>query len=114
MLFRSEIRIRLKKIRYLAELGEESSETKAFLAAIKSVQDALGAWHDWEELAKTAEKEFDSRVNCPLLVEVRALFAAKRSAAVAAVSDLLSAWQSVPPRKQMAFLQPLRTLAQRA
>jgi CHAD domain-containing protein len=109
-----EIRIRLKKIRYLAELGEESPEQKQFLVAIKSVQDALGAWHDWEGLAKAAGKEFDSRVNCPLLVEVRALFAAKRSAAVAAVSELLSTWQSLPPRKQVASLQPFRTMAQRA
>jgi CHAD domain-containing protein len=109
-----EIRIRLKKIRYLAELGEESVGQKEFLAALKSVQDALGAWHDWEELAKAAEKQFGNRMNCPFLVEVRALFAAKRSAALAAVSDLLGAWQSAPPRKQAVALHPLRTLAQRA
>lgn len=109
-----EMRIRLKKIRYLAELGEESAQQKEFLAVMKSVQDTLGAWHDWEELAKAAEKEFGDRVNCPLLVEVRALFAAKRSAAVAAVSNLFAAWQSAPPRKQTAALHPVRTLAQRA
>ncbi|HKF20867.1 MAG TPA: CHAD domain-containing protein, partial [Candidatus Angelobacter sp.] len=38
-----EIRISLKKTRYLAELGEESAEQKAFLVAMKSVQDSLGA-----------------------------------------------------------------------
>jgi CHAD domain-containing protein len=109
-----EIRIRLKKTRYLAELGEESAEQKEFLAMMKSVQDSLGAWHDWEELAKAAEKEFGDRMNCPLLVEVRALFAARRSDAVAAVSNLFATWQSSPSRKPAASLYPARTLAQRA
>jgi CHAD domain-containing protein len=109
-----EIRIRLKKTRYLAELSEESAEQKEFLATIRSVQDSLGAWHDWEELTKTAEKEFGGRVNCPLLVEVRALFAAKRSAAAAAVSNLFAAWQSAHWRKLAATVYPARTLAQRA
>jgi CHAD domain-containing protein len=108
-----EIRIRLKKIRYLAELGEESGEQESFLATMKSVQDALGAWHDWEELAKTAEKEFGARTNCPLLVEVRALFASKRSAAIAAVSDVLTS-PPIAPRKPVVSQHPVRTLAQRA
>lgn len=109
-----EVRIRLKKVRYLAEVGEESAEQKEFLAKMKTVQDALGSWHDWEELAKTAEKQFGDRMNCPLLVEVRALFAARRSAAVAAVSNVFSASQAAPPRKQAGSLHLVRTLAQRA
>lgn len=109
-----EIRVRLKKIRYVAEIAEESAEQKEFLAALKSAQDTLGAWHDWEELAKTAEKEFGARTNCPLLVEVRALFASRRSAAIAEVSNLFTAGQVLPFRKQPGSLHPIRTLAQRA
>ena len=109
-----EIRIRLKKIRYLAEVSEESPDQKEFLMAIKSAQDTLGAWHDWDELARTAEKQFGGRTNCPLLVEIRALFAAKRSAAIFAVSDLLSAGQAAVARKQPGSLSPVQTLAQRA
>ncbi len=85
-----EVRIKLKMIRYLAELGEESEERQRFLHEMKNVQDALGTWHDWEELVKTAEKQFGDRANCPLLLEIRALFAAKESAAKTAVMQLFA------------------------
>jgi CHAD domain-containing protein len=85
-----ELRISLKRIRYTAELAEESAARKYFLEALKSVQDAVGEWHDWESLVNTAEKQFGDRVNCPLLVEMRSLFAAKYSAANSAVANLFS------------------------
>jgi CHAD domain-containing protein len=95
-----EVRIRMKMIRYLAELGGESAEQQRLLAKMKSVQDALGEWHDWEELAKTTKKQFGDRANCPLLAEVRALFAAKYSGASAAVAQLFSATPTPAARKQ--------------
>jgi CHAD domain-containing protein len=85
-----DVRIRLKMIRYLAEQGEESEQQKQFLDEMKNVQDALGAWHDWEELATTAEAQFGDRANCPLLLEIRALFAAQQTAAKNAVLQLFA------------------------
>jgi CHAD domain-containing protein len=85
-----QVRIRLKMIRYLAESSAESPEQQDMLTSLKSAQDALGAWHDWEELTATAEKLFGERLNCPLLMEIRALFAAKHSGATAAVAGLFS------------------------
>jgi CHAD domain-containing protein len=94
-----EARIQLKKIRYLGELADESPERKAFLDELKDVQDAVGEWHDWEELSKLAEKRFADRVNCALLREVRALFAARQSAAISAVGRLFASSTSrKPPR----------------
>jgi CHAD domain-containing protein len=95
-----EVRIRMKMIRYLAELGEETAEQQRLLAKMKSVQDALGDWHDWEEVAKTTEKQFGDRANCPLLAEVRALFAARYSAATAAVAQLFSTASAPAARKE--------------
>ncbi|HET9280497.1 MAG TPA: CHAD domain-containing protein [Candidatus Angelobacter sp.] len=86
-----EARIQLKKIRYLAELADDSGERKLFLAQLKAVQDDVGEWHDWEELTKLAEKRFADRVDCALLREVRALFAACESTAVSAVTRLFTA-----------------------
>ncbi len=112
--FLHQVRIRLKMIRYLAEMGEEAAEQQHFLDALKAAQDALGAWHDWEELAQTTEKQFGSRVNCPLLVEVRALFAARYSAAGTAVAHLFSLDSVTAARKQPRSAAASTALARHA
>src|SRR5258708_6470474 len=89
-----ELRISLKRIRYTAELGEESDAQRELLEELKPVQDALGQWHDWETLVRTAEKQFKARINCPLLVEMRSLLAARFSAAMSAVDRLFAKYMS--------------------
>ena len=81
----------LKRIRYLAELADESAEQKDFIRELKSVQDAVGDWHDWQELTNTAEKRFSDRVNCAILREVRALLAARHATATSS-SITCSLW----------------------
>jgi len=107
-------RIQLKKIRYLAELAEESPEGKVFVEEIKSVQDTLGEWHDWEELAGLAEQHFADRVNCALLREVRALFAARQAAAISALAQLLSSASAPAPKKPARAAHPAGAAAHRA
>lgn len=109
-----EVRIQMKKLRYIAELGEETEEQQRFLEKMKSVQDALGTWHDWEELAGTVEKKFSDRANCPLLTEVRSLSAAKQRSARAAVEELFSSRPEQPTRKQPVSVHPTRELTRRA
>jgi CHAD domain-containing protein len=109
-----QVRIQTKKIRYVAELAGESPERQLFVDRLKTAQDALGAWHDWQELAKTAEKQFRHRANCPLLVEIRALLAAKKITAIAAIRQMLAGSAALPPRKQLLSTGPARELARRA
>lgn len=103
-----EARVTLKRIRYLAELAEESAEQKNFIRELKLVQDAVGEWHDWQELTGTAEKRFSDRVNCALLREVRALLAARHSAATSAIHNLFSFAVS-PGRKPPGSAQSFQT-----
>ena len=100
-----EARIALKKIRYLAELAKDSHEGKVFVDEIKAVQDTLGEWHDWEDLARLGEKHFADRVNCALLLEIRALFAARQSAAILAITQLFAS-AAVPPAKKPPHAAP--------
>ena len=107
-----DARISLKKIRYLAEAAEESQEQKDFTRQLKIVQDAIGDWHDWQELTATAEKRFSDRVNCPLLREVRALLAARHSTATSSMNNLFIA--ATASKKPPQAAQPLRALARHA
>jgi CHAD domain-containing protein len=111
-----QVRIRMKMIRYLAALGEESGEQQHFLEELKTVQDALGAWHDWEELSQTVEKHFGDRVNCPLLLETRALLSARYAGANRAVAELFAkhAIPAPPAQKQPQAERSLQALAKRA
>jgi CHAD domain-containing protein len=95
-----EARLRLKRVRYVAELAEESAEQKAFLRELKAVQDAVGNWNDWVGLTRAAENRFSDRVNCALLREVRALLAARHSSAISALDKLFLALAPAkkPPR----------------
>ena len=107
-----DARTRLKRIRYVAELAEESAERKNFIRELKTVQDAVGDWHDWQELTSTAEKRFSDRVNCALLREVRALLAARHSAAVSAVDKVFQVL--APARKPPRPAQSARALTRYA
>ena len=53
-------RIAAKHSRYLAELGGETPEAKAFVEELKRAQDAIGEWHDILKLKEKAEKRFGS------------------------------------------------------
>jgi CHAD domain-containing protein len=108
-----QARIQLKKLRYVAELAEESPEGKVFVAEIKAVQDRVGEWHDWEELALLAEKQFADRANCALLREIRALFAARQAAAISAITRLFASASASPARKPPTAVQPIRMPARR-
>jgi CHAD domain-containing protein len=108
-----DARICLKRIRYLAELAEQSAAQKSFISELKAVQNAIGDWHDWQELTGTAENRFSDRVNCALLREVRALLAARHSEATSAINRLL-ALALGSSRKRPRSTQSIRTFAKSA
>jgi len=107
-----EARVALKRIRYLAELAEKTAEQKSFISELKSVQDAVGVWHDWQELTASAEKRFSDRVNCALLREARAVLGARHSDATSAVNklfDLALAPGRKPPRSALSIQTSARS-----
>lgn len=103
-------RVALKRIRYMAELAEESAEQKEFMRELKSAQDAIGDWHDWLELTKRAEERFSGRANSALLREARTVLSARQSDAISSVKKLFSLAQA-PSRKPANSAQLLRLAA---
>lgn len=96
-----EARVSLKRIRYMAELAEASAAQKDFTRKLKSTQDAIGDWHDWQELTAKAEKRFSDRANSALVHEARTVLSARHSDATSAVNKLFALAQPIdkkPPR----------------
>lgn len=108
-----EARVALKRIRYLAELAEESAAQKDFMRKLKSTQDAIGDWHDWLELTDRAEKRFSDRANSALVSEMRTVLSARHSEAISSVHKLFSLAQA-PDKKPPRSAQSLRTVPRSA
>jgi CHAD domain-containing protein len=51
-----DFRKRIKKVRYLAEICGGDPECGRIAAQMKKLQSAIGRWHDWQELARTASR----------------------------------------------------------
>jgi CHAD domain-containing protein len=109
-----ENRIELKMIRYLAEFADASEAQQQFLSELKSVQDVLGQWRDWELLVRSAEKQFAERANCSLVAEVRTLLATRRALVIAALTRLLAPRATTTARKQPQAAGAISIAAQRA
>jgi CHAD domain-containing protein len=108
-----EARLTFKRIRYLAELAGESDAQKEFMGELKSAQDAIGDWHDWQELTGRAEKRFSDRASCALLREARTVLSARHSDATSSVNKLFSLVQT-PAKKPPRSAQSSRTAARSA
>src|SRR5882724_6743201 len=94
-----QYRVRSKRIRYLAEMAGYTPEAKAVLAPLKKLQDAIGEWHDWDELKKRAASMFSQSRSSALQNVLRAVTSTKlndaRRVAEEAKSALLAIYQNM-------------------
>jgi len=79
-------RIAIKRARYAAEFAPKSAEAGQFLAQMKTLQDAVGNWHDWLTLTKTAGKKIGDADHSPLVAALLRVTGGKFRHAVAALS----------------------------
>jgi len=77
-----------KRARYIAELAPASAEATEFVAQLKRMQDAAGAWHDWFTLTHTAAKRLGDVHESSLVAALHNLTGAKFRNAVTALSAL--------------------------
>ncbi|HEY2351784.1 MAG TPA: CHAD domain-containing protein [Candidatus Acidoferrum sp.] len=80
-------RLRVKELQYLLQLAEDSKQ-QAFVAALKKVKDAIGAWHDWQVLVTIAEELLDHRPQCKLIAKLHSLSDAKYTHAISLANHL--------------------------
>jgi len=96
-----QYRILTKRARYAAEFAGPSAEATQFIVGLKRIQDALGDWHDWLTLTRTASEKLGEVRESPMVAELHNVTGAKFRHAVAVLSHMrpkLGAAVEAPPR----------------
>ncbi len=82
-------RLKVKELRDALRMSGGSEDSR-FAGALTESKDAIGEWHDWEELIAIAEKTLDHGPQCPLLQELKAVSKQKFDAALRIAEKLRS------------------------
>jgi len=69
-------RLKVKELRNLLQMAEHSDQQE-FVQRLGDVKDAIGEWHDWEELVSIAREVLDHGANCGLVSELRRIVETK-------------------------------------
>ena len=69
-------RLKVKELRNVLQLADDPSHHE-FVDALGEVKDAIGEWHDWEELIAIAAGLLDHGPSCKLLHELKQVSARK-------------------------------------
>ena len=79
-------RVAVKRARYAAEFAPRSAESERLIAGLKQLQDALGSWHDWMILTRTAARHLGEIQQSSLVAALHNVTRVKFRHAVAALS----------------------------
>jgi CHAD domain-containing protein len=99
-------RIAGKRARYVAEMAADSPEAKELTGLLKSMQDAIGDWHDWLQLTEHAEQLFGGVQDSSLVAQLRNVTRAKYREAVRVLGITRTALAGKPPSAERKL--PLR------
>lgn len=79
-------RIAVKRARYAVEYAPRSADRDRFIAGLKQLQDALGSWHDWMTLTRTASQHLGDIAQSSLVAALHNVTRVKFRHALAALS----------------------------
>jgi CHAD domain-containing protein len=79
-------RLAVKRARYAAEFAARSAESERFISGLKRLQDALGNWHDWMTLTRTAARHLGEIEQSSLVAALHNVTRVKFRHAAAALS----------------------------
>ena len=86
-------RLKVKKLRYVLQLANHSDSR--FIASLGEVKDAIGEWHDWQELAAVA-KDVIEHSGCKLRQEIDRSAHQKLDRAMATANRLRETYLKMP------------------
>ncbi len=86
-----QFRIAGKRARYVAELAGKDPEAARLIALLNHMQDVIGDWHDWVQLADKAEELFGGVQDSALVAALRNITRAKFRQAVNTLTETRAA-----------------------
>jgi CHAD domain-containing protein len=103
-------RIKVKQLRYVLQLAE--GVDAEFVKDLGRAKEQIGEWHDWQELAKIAERSLDAEKDCEALKNLTEIGNMKFTQARAAARGIKA--RALRGRKRMAESENPRHLASAA
>ena len=82
-----EYRSTIKDLRNVLELGHGNADER-FIGALRETKDAIGEWHDWEELFSLARESLNHSPGCKLLAQLKDTADNKLQSALALANKL--------------------------
>jgi CHAD domain-containing protein len=105
-----QFRIAGKRARYIAELAGKDAAATRLIALLNHMQDVIGDWHDWLQLADKAEKLFGGVPDSALVSALRNITRAKFRQAVTTLTETRTALAGKKPVSVMpAAREPLQS-----
>ena len=92
-------RLKVKKFRDVIAMSAGGGDPK-FADALAKCKDAIGEWHDWEELIAIAGKRLHHGLHCSLLGELKATSKRKLDAALSIAGKFRKSYIRLPGGKQ--------------
>lgn len=97
-----QFRIAGKRARYVAEVAGKSADATRLIAALKHMQDVIGDWHDWVQVADRAERMFGGVQDSALVAALRNITRAKFRQAVTTLLETRAALAGPKPAPSKA------------
>jgi CHAD domain-containing protein len=101
-------RLRVKELRSVLQLADDSHQ-EPLLRKLLKVKDAVGEWHDWQELVAIASDKLAHGYKCKLLDKIRTIRDAKYETALALATELRTAHLDAvlfPSTSAQRFMRP--------
>jgi len=92
-------RLKVKELQNILLMAEAPSRPR-FVEDLGNVKDAIGAWHDWEELVGIASNLLGHDGKCLLLAELKRIAKSNYDHAVALAHELRNTYLQSPQRKR--------------
>ena len=103
-----EFRTRCKRIRYLAEVGASQPDGDLVVGELKRMQDAMGSWHDWWELARLAAKVLKGTPHAMLLGVLRTTVGTQFTLALRTIREVRASLSAVAAARRKRAPRPAR------